>query len=204
VNLVLELANYIGIIAFAISGSMKAIKKGMDLLGVLVLGFSTALGGGIIADLLLGKIPPTNLIYLPYPLTAFVSSLFTFIFYKVFSNVSKPLLYADAIGLGAFASSGASLAYSVYPSPLLVVMIGTITAVGGGVIRGLLSNEIPLVLTREFYATAAIIGSFIFFLLRYEGISEESVFFLSFLITTGLRIFAIRMRWELPKLPSNN
>jgi len=180
VNLVLDLANYIGVTVFAISGSMKAIKKGMDLLGVLVLGFSTALGGGIIADLLLGKTPSTNLIYLPYPLTAFVSSLFTFIFYKVFSNANKPLLYADAIGLGAFASSGASLAYSVYYSPLLVVMIGTITAVGGGVIRDLLSNEIPLVLTREFYATAAIIGSFIFFLLRYEGISEEFAVFISF------------------------
>ena len=203
-NLVLELANYIGIIAFAISGSMKAIKKGMDLLGVLVLGFSTALGGGIIADLLLGKTPPINLVYLPYPLTAFISSLFTFIFYKVFSNASKPLLYADAIGLGAFASSGASLAYSIYPSPLLVVMIGTITAVGGGVIRDLLSNEIPLVLTREFYATAAIIGSFTFFLLRYEGISEEFAIFISFLITTLLRIVAIRMKWELPKLRSSS
>ena len=202
-NLVLELANYIGIIAFAISGSMKAIKKGMDLLGVLVLGFSTALGGGITADLLLGKTPPTNLVYLPYPLTAFISSLFTFIFYKVFSNVNKPLLYADAIGLGAFASSGASLAYSVYPSPLLVVMIGTITAVGGGVIRDLLSNEIPLVLTREFYASAAIIGSFTFFILKYEGVNEEYTIFISFVITTLLRIVALRMKWELPK-PLNN
>jgi len=203
VNLVLELANYIGIIAFAISGSMKAIKKGMDLLGVLVLGFSTALGGGITADLLLGKTPPTNLVYLPYPLTAFISSLFTFIFYKVFSNVNKPLLYADAIGLGAFASSGASLAYSVYPSPLLVVMIGTITAVGGGVIRDLLSNEIPLVLTREFYASAAIIGSFTFFMLKYEGVNEEYAILISFVITTLLRIVALRMKWELPK-PLNN
>ena len=198
-NLILNLANYIGIVAFAISGSMKAIRKGMDLLGVLVLGFSTALGGGIIADLLIGKTPPTNLIYLPYPLTAFASSLFTFYFCKVFKNMSKFLLYADAIGLGAFAASGASLAYSVYPSPLLVVMIGTITAVGGGVIRDILANEIPLVLTREFYASAAIIGSFIFFLLRYEGIGEEFAILSSFIITTLLRIIALKMEWELPK-----
>lgn len=198
-DLILDLANYIGIIAFAISGSMKAIRKGMDLLGVLVLGFSTALGGGIIADLLIGKTPPTNLIYLPYPLTAFVASLFTFYFCKVFRNMSKFLLYADAIGLGAFAASGASLAYSVYPSPLLVVMVGTITAVGGGVIRDILANEIPLVLTREFYASAAIIGSFIFFLLRYEGISEEVAILSSFIITALLRIIALKMGWELPK-----
>jgi len=200
VNLILELANYIGIIAFAISGSMKGIKKGMDLLGVLVLGFSTALGGGITADILLGIKPPTNLVYLPYPLTALIASFLTFLFYKIFANVGKPLLYADAIGLGAFTASGASLAYSIDPSPLLVIMIGTITAVGGGVIRDILSNEVPVILTREFYATAVIIGSGIYFLLRYEGESNYYDIIISFLITTVLRIIAMKLKWELPKV----
>ncbi|MBB5254675.1 trimeric intracellular cation channel family protein [Sulfurisphaera ohwakuensis] len=199
-NLILELANYIGIIAFAISGSMKGIKKGMDLLGVLVLGFSTALGGGITADILLGIKPPTNLVYLPYPLTALLASFLTFLFYKMFTNVGKPLLYADAIGLGAFTASGASLAYSIDPSPLLVIMIGTITAVGGGVIRDMLSNEVPVILTREFYATAVIIGSGIYFLLRYEGESNYYDIIISFLITTVLRIIAMKLKWELPKV----
>lgn len=198
-SLVLDIANYIGIVAFAVSGSMKAIKKGMDLLGVLVLGFSTALGGGIISDVLLGRIPPTNLVYLPYSLTALVTSLSTFIFYKTFTHVGKPLLYADAIGLGAFASSGASLAYSLYPSPLLVIMIGTITAVGGGIIRDLLSNEVPLVLTREFYASASILGSATLFILRYYDIASGYSVIISFLITTLLRIIALKMGWELPK-----
>ncbi|BFH74097.1 trimeric intracellular cation channel family protein [Sulfurisphaera javensis] len=201
--MILEIANYIGIIAFAISGSMKGIKKGMDLLGILVLGFSTALGGGVIADLLLGKTPPTNLTYLPYPLTALISSLITFTFYKIFANVGKPLLYADAIGLGAFAASGASLAYSIDPSPLLVIMIGSVTAVGGGVIRDLLSNEIPLVLSREFYATAAILGSSIYFILRFEGISNYYDIIISFIVTSLLRIIAMKMNWELPKAIKN-
>ncbi|MCG2909647.1 MAG: trimeric intracellular cation channel family protein [Stygiolobus sp.] len=150
--------NYIGIIAFAISGSMKAIKKGMDLLGVIILGISTSLGGGIIADILLGKTPPTNLTYYPYVLTSIISSLITFTFYKIFTNARKPLLYADVIGLSAFASSGASLAFSFSHDFLLVATIGTITAVGGGVIRDVLSAEVPLILIREFYATAAFIG----------------------------------------------
>ncbi|WP_252896722.1 trimeric intracellular cation channel family protein [Metallosphaera hakonensis] len=110
------------------------------------------------------------------------------------------MIYADAIGLGAFASSGASLAYSVDPSPLLVIMIGTITAVGGGVIRDILSNEVPLILTREFYATSVIIGSGIYFVLRYEGMSNYYDIFISFVITTTLRIMAIKMRWELPRI----
>lgn len=175
----------------------------MDILGVLVLGFSTALGGGIIADLLLGKTPPINLVYYPYPLTAFLSSLATFIFYKIFTNVKKPLIYADAIGLAAFASAGASLAYSISPNPLLVMFIGTITAVGGGVIRDILSNETPLVLRREFYATAAIIGSLIYFAVR-SVFNEASALEFSFLITLTLRILAIRFNWELPRREINS
>lgn len=178
---------------------MKAIKKGMDLLGVLVLGFSTALGGGIISDILLGKTPPTNLVYLPYPLTALVASLITFIYYKIFVNANKPLLYADALGLGAFAASGSSLAYAVEPSPLLVIMIGTITAVGGGVIRDILSNEIPVILTREFYASAAILGSSIYYVMRFLNLNVNYDIIISFLVTTIIRIIAMRLKWELPK-----
>ena len=198
-NLILDVTNYIGIIAFSIAGSIKGINKGMDLLGVLVLGFSTALGGGIIADILLGITPPTNLVYLPYPLTAFVASLFTFIFYKVFTHVQKPLLYADAIGLSAFAASGASLAYP-YHNILLVVAVGTITATGGGVIRDVLSNEIPMVLSRDFYATVAILGSLTYYVLRYVGFSDLVATTVSFLIALAIRIMAIRNKWELPKV----
>lgn len=199
-NLVLDVTNYIGIVAFSVSGAIKGIKKNMDLLGVLVLGFSTALGGGIIADLLLGKTPPTNLTYLPYPTVALLSSLCTFLFYKIFSHVQKPLLYADAIGLAAFAVSGSSLAYSVSENVLLVVTVGTITATGGGVIRDLLSNEVPMVLTKDFYATVAILGSLIYFSLRQLGYSDLVTSMVSFTITLVIRVMAIRNKWELPKI----
>lgn len=199
-NLVLDVTNYIGIVAFSVSGAIKGIKKNMDLLGVLVLGFSTALGGGIIADLLLNKTPPTNLTYLPYPTVALLSSLCTFLFYKIFSHVQKPLLYADAIGLAAFAVSGSSLAYSVSENVLLVVTVGTITATGGGVVRDLLSNEVPMVLTRDFYATVAILGSLIYFSLRQLGYSDLVTSMVSFTITLVIRVMAIRNKWELPKI----
>ena len=198
-NIVLTVTNYIGIVAFTVSGSMKAIRKGMDLLGVIVLGFVTALGGGIISNVLLGIYPPVNLTYLPYPLTAIAAGVATFVFYRFFNNVGKPLIYADAVGLGAFSASGASLAYSVSHNPLLVTLVGAITAVGGGVVRDLLANEIPMVLTREFYATAAIIGSLTYFMLRLIGLGDSTSALVSMIATIALRFVAVRFRWELPR-----
>jgi len=198
-NIVLTATNYIGIVAFAVSGSMKAIRKGMDLLGVITLGFVTALGGGIISNVLLGIYPPVNLTYLPYPLTAIAAGVATFVFYRFFNNVGKPLIYADAVGLGAFSASGASLAYSVSHNPLLVTLVGAITAVGGGVVRDLLANEIPMVLTREFYATAAIIGSLTYFMLRLIGLGDSTSALVSMIATIALRFIAVRFRWELPR-----
>ncbi|WP_291765985.1 trimeric intracellular cation channel family protein [Caldivirga sp. UBA161] len=198
-SIALTVTNYVGIVAFAVSGSIKAIRKGMDLLGIVVLGFTTALGGGIISNIILGIHPPINLTYLPYPLTAISASLATFIFYKAFSNAGKPLMYADAVGLGAFSASGASLAYSVSHNPLLVVLVGSITAVGGGVIRDLLSNEVPVILTREFYASAAILGSLVYFLLRFIGVNDASAALASMTVTIILRFMALRLKWELPR-----
>lgn len=197
-SLILLVTNYVGIIAFSVSGSLKAIEKKMDILGVLTLGFSTSLAGGILADLLLGKTPPTNLVYLPYPITAFLASLFTFIYHKRFNIRSKILLYADALGLGAFTASGASLAYSALSSPLLVIMIGIITAVGGGVLRDILANEIPLILTREFYASSAIIGSTLYYTLASLGVSTYINSTLTLFLTFMLRVLAIERGWKLP------
>ena len=198
-SIALEVSNYVGIIAFAVSGSLKAVKKGMDLLGVLVLGFVTALGGGIISDVLLGKVPPVNLTYYPYPLVAFASSLVTFFLADKIERLNHALIYADALGLSAFAVSGASLAYSVDSNFLLVISVGTITAVGGGVIRDLMANEVPMVLTREFYATAAILGSTAYFALRELGLSDAVTSTIAFSLTLALRLLAIRYRLELPR-----
>lgn len=199
-SLILLVTNYIGIVAFSASGSIKAIEKKMDILGVLTLGFSTSLAGGILADLILGKTPPTNLVYLPYPITAFLASLITFAYHKKFSVMNKALLYADALGLGAFTASGASLAFATFSSPLLVIMVGTITAVGGGVLRDILANEIPLVLTKEFYATSAIIGSSVYYVFAVLGVpnylNSSYVLFLTFF----LRVLAIKMKWKLPSI----
>jgi|BEDMetMinimDraft_2_1075160.scaffolds.fasta_scaffold07454_2 uncharacterized membrane protein YeiH len=199
-NLALEISNVVGIIAFAIAGSIKAVNKQMDLLGALVMGFSSSLAGGIVADLLLGMSPPSNLTYLPYPALAFSSSVAGFVFKKKISKISRPLLYADAIGLGAFAASGSSLAFSIRPEPLLVIMVGTITAVGGGVVRDILANEVPMIMEREFYASAALIGSTAYFLLRVLlGLGDPTASTVTFALTLTLRVSAIHLGWKLPR-----
>jgi uncharacterized membrane protein YeiH len=197
-NLLLAVTNVVGIIAFSVAGSLKAIERRMDLLGVLTLGFSTSLAGGIIADVLLGKFPPSNLTEVQYPAIAIVSSAMTFAFFRKVSKLRRPLLYADALGLGAFTASGASLAYSVDPNPVLVTLVGTITAVGGGVLRDVLANEVPLVLTRDFYATAAIIGSLTYYALAYLGLFRGYLTAVVLLLTFALRVAAIRGNWRLP------
>ncbi|WP_048098875.1 trimeric intracellular cation channel family protein [Candidatus Acidianus copahuensis] len=197
----LEVTNFIGIVAFSIAGSIKGIEKRMDLLGILTLGFSSSLAGGIIADILLGIHPPVNLVYIPYPTVAFLSSLFTFFLYRKIT-IKNPLLYADALGLGAFTASGASLAYSVDPRPLLVIIVGTVTSVGGGVLRDILANEIPLILTKEFYASASIVGSSVYFLLMLVRFPPGEASILVLFLTFLLRIIAIRFKWELPRIKS--
>ncbi|MCI4455101.1 MAG: trimeric intracellular cation channel family protein [Sulfolobus sp.] len=197
-DLLLTVTNVVGIIAFSVAGSLKAIEKRMDLLGVLTLGFSTSLAGGITADVLLGKVPPSNLTEVQYPAIAIVTSALTFAFFRKVSKLMRPLLYADALGLGAFTASGASLAYSVDPNPVLVTLVGTITAVGGGVLRDVLANEVPLVLTREFYATAAIIGSLTYYALAYLGLFRGYLTAVVLLLTFALRVAAIRRNWRLP------
>ncbi|MCG2889153.1 MAG: trimeric intracellular cation channel family protein [Sulfolobales archaeon] len=199
-DLLLAVTNVVGIIAFSVAGSLKAIERRMDLLGVLTLGFSTSLAGGIIADVLLGKFPPSNLTEVQYPAIAIISSAMTFAFFRKVSKLRRPLLYADALGLGAFTASGASLAYSVDPNPVLVTLVGTITAVGGGVLRDVLANEIPLVLTRDFYATAAIIGSLTYYALAYLGLFRGYLTAVVLLLTFALRVAAIRGNWRLPTI----
>lgn len=199
-DLLLAVTNVVGIIAFSVAGSLKAIERRMDLLGVLTLGFSTSLAGGIIADVLLGKFPPSNLTEVQYPAIAIVSSALTFAFFRKLSKLRRPLLYADALGLGAFTASGASLAYSVDPNPVLVTLVGTITAVGGGVLRDVLANEVPLVLTRDFYATAAIIGSLAYYALAYLGLFSGYLTAIVVLLTFVLRVAAIRRNWRLPTI----
>lgn len=166
VSLLINVLNYVGIIAFATSGAFKAYEKGLDILGGIVLGSSVALAGGIIRDVLLGIFPPTNIVYLPYAVTAITASIVAYAFYPLVPRFREAFLYADAVGLGTFAAVGAEIAYQHSLNILGIILMAAITATGGGVVRDVLAGEVPVIFRRDIYATIAMLGGILYVILR--------------------------------------
>lgn len=145
---------------FALEGAFAAIQGNLDVLGMAVLAFATALGGGILRDLLIGSIPPNSIRDWRYGATAFAAGAFVFVGYRHLSHVPAMwILTLDAAGLGLFAVAGAAKALDLGIHPLLSILMGGITGVGGGTIRDILLARVPAVLHSDIYATAALLGA---------------------------------------------
>ncbi len=195
----LYLLDLIGTAAFAASGAWAGVRRGMDLFGVLVLGMVTAIGGGTLRDLLLGDLPPfclQNEIYLWLPL---IVSLLVFFSHRLFPKIENPLLYFDAVGLGTFVVIGTGKALSFSIGPIGAVLLGAMTGTAGGVIRDVLSNEVPLIMRREIYASACVFGGALMVLLQWLAAPKELTLLLAATSVIGLRLLAIRYNWSLPK-----
>ncbi|HZD54778.1 MAG TPA: TRIC cation channel family protein [Candidatus Aquicultoraceae bacterium] len=194
-----------GTLAFAMAGAFKAIRKKLDLLGILVLGFATAMGGGVVRDALLHRTPvafTTNLYAVFSLLGCFLASAWHFAAKgRRFLDEDRAFLIVDALGLAVFAVIGATAAADAGLKPWGVVVLGGVTGVGGGAIRDVLVMEIPMVLHADFYATAALLGGFSFVLLPAAGFDRPVVSAAAFLTTFLLRTAAIFRGWSLPKLP---
>jgi uncharacterized membrane protein YeiH len=201
----LEFFVAVGTIAFAMSGAFKAVRHEFDVLGLLVLGFATALGGGLIRDVLLHRTPTAFIDIGPavYALTGCLIVLFSHWLSKKVWGLAEPesrtFLVLDAIGLAAFTVIGASAGAQAGLNAFGVVMLAALTGVGGGMIRDLLAGETPLVLKADFYATATIIGGIIFFLLDWLAVAPAANSAITFAITLLLRLLAIQYKWQLPK-----
>lgn len=188
-----------GIFVFALEGGMAAIRGGLDLLGILVLAFATALGGGIVRDLMIGAVPPATLKDWRYPVTAFVGGLSVFFLHRAADGIPpNVLLILDAAGLASFAVAGAQKALNYGLHPLVSILMGGVTAVGGGTIRDMLLAEVPMVLKSEVYATGALAGAAVVVLCRRVGLSEFWSGMLGGAVCFGLRILAVARNWNLP------
>ena len=192
VNLIINIFNYIGIVAFAASGAFKAYEKDLDILGGIVLGSSVALAGGIIRDVLIGVFPPTNIVYLPYPVTAIIASLVAYVFYPLIAKYRNALMYADAIGLGTFSAVGAEIAAEHGLNVLGVILMAAVTAAGGGVVRDILAGEIPTIFKRDIYATVAMLGGIIYLGFRFLLGSETAVLATAIIIVITRFIIIMR------------
>lgn len=204
---VLSVLEIIGVVAFALSGAMIAIKSEMDIFGVCVLGVTTAVGGGIIRDLLLGIAPPSMLLNPLAALIAVCVSVFVFLpFVQRFFHSGKHKLYdrlvliADSIGLGVFTVMGVNICYSSYETPTLFmsVFLGVITGVGGGVLRDVMSKNKPYIFVKHFYACASIAGALACAILR-TYVNELIATVAGMLLVVSLRLLAATLHWKLPK-----
>jgi uncharacterized membrane protein YeiH len=152
----------VGVFVFAISGGLVAVKKRLDVFGVIVLACAAALGGGIVRDLMIGSVPPVGISDWRLVTAAALGGLATFFFQPGIERISRLVRILDAGGLAAFAVSGSlKAATTLDVAPIAAVLVGVISAVGGGVVRDLLADQVPEVLRRELYAIPALIGSII-------------------------------------------
>lgn len=194
----LYLLDMIGTAAFAASGAWAGIRREMDLFGVMVLGMVTAIGGGTLRDILLGDIPPFCLKDETYLWLSAIVSLTIFFSHRRLTLLKHPLLYFDAIGLGTFVVIGTGKALSFELGPFGAVLMGVMTGTAGGLIRDVLSSQVPLILRKEIYASACLAGGILMVLLSHTSLPRE----LTLILTAGsvilLRIMAIHRNWSLP------
>ncbi|EHM10353.1 putative membrane protein [Thermanaerovibrio velox DSM 12556] len=188
----------LGTAAFAASGALTGVKKGFDLFGVCVLGLVTAVGGGITRDILSGNLPPLALRDPYYCLIAVATSVLVFIRPLPILKMDKLIVLMDAVGLGAFSAGGGMLAINMgFQSAFTVTAMGVITAVGGGILRDVLSGSTPLIFHREVYAVAALAGSATLLPIT-RALSGEHAMYLCMMITTVSRIYCATKGIHLP------
>ena len=189
----LELA---GTFAFAISGATAARQRSF---GILAIAFVVACGGGIVRDLCIGAIPPAGLTNWRYLVVAIVATGLTVGLFPVVQRLKRPVLLFDALGLSLFAVTGAQKALSYGHNGEVAVLLGIATAVGGGVMRDILLNRVPVILEKEIYASVALLGAVIVVLGNMlKWVSGDWVAIIALTVGFTLRLLALRYHWNLP------
>ena len=193
-----QLLDLAGVAVFAISGVLAARSRGLDLFGVIVIAAITAVGGGTLRDLLLNRYPIFWMTNAHYLTVIIVSALLTVGYVRVRPPPGNALLVADALGLALFALYGAQVAEVAQCPPIIVVLMGTMTGVAGGVLRDVITAQVPLILRRDIYATAAIVGVALYLLLQALGLQRSWAFGAGMVVVVALRLLAIRWGLQLP------
>ena len=194
------LLDIVGVFAFGLSGGLVAVRKRLDLFGVLVLAGATALGGGVLRDLLIGAIPPVGISDWRLIAAALTAGLVTFVYHPGVERLSRLVKVLDAVGLAVFAVGGALIALAM-PGipPLAAIIVGTLTAVGGGVLRDVLVGQVPEVLRRELYALPALFGATIVVVAYQMGFISPFVVWGAAALVFGIRMVAIVLHLNAPQ-----
>lgn len=196
----IQILDLFGTMAFAVTGAFKAIEHKSDIVGIIILSTTTGVAGGVIRDIIFGKFPPTVVINPLYLIVTVVTGIVIFILYPSIKIHWNLFLKFDAVGLGVFTIIGASIAYNIFGLNFLTMAFaGVLTAVGGGILRDVFVNEVPLVFVKELYASTSFIGVIILFVMLVMGINLYSATIPSILAVTSIRLLAIKYNWNLPR-----
>ena len=198
-NIVYSL-DIIGTFAFAISGALVAMKKEFDLFGVAIIAFVTAVGGGMLRDILIDAHPINWIGDLNYLWTIMIAVVFTFLFRSKIAPLRKTFFLFDTIGIAVFTLLGLQKGLSFDLHPIIALIMGMISAVFGGVIRDVLTNQVPLIFKKEIYALACLIGGVVYLLGIKFSISSSISFVISVFVIIIIRLIVVKFNLELPKV----
>ena len=213
VEIVLNVLSAIGVVAFSVAGALVAIDHRVDMFGVVTLAAITSFGGGLTRDLLMGKLPPTlftDRFYLVLAGVSVLTALIVFTVARVFQQkfvereklIDRITNIFDAVAIGVFATTGAKTVMDftgTTENAFLVLTLGSLTAVGGSIIRDVLICEVPFVLKKRIYVLAVLAGAGLYYLLVRLGAAEIPALVAGTLLTFGLRMMATVFRWNLPR-----
>ncbi|AXB56999.1 trimeric intracellular cation channel family protein [Flavobacterium fluviale] len=192
-----HLLDIIGTMAFAMSGALTAMHKKLDPFGVFIIAFVTAVGGGTLRDVLIGRTPVGWMRDMQYVYVIILGFFLAIIFRKKFDKLRTSLFLFDTIGLGVFTLIGLEKGIMIGLHPGICIALGTMTACFGGVIRDILCNEIPNVFREEIYATICIFGGFVFFGLRTLNLNVDVLYLVTSLVIIVIRLLAVKYKWHL-------
>ena len=195
-----QLLEIIGTMAFAMSGALTAMNKKMDPFGVFIIAFVTAVGGGTLRDVLIGRTPVGWMLDIRYVYLIIVGFVLAILFRKKFDRLRTSLFLFDTIGLGVFTLIGLEKGINIGLHPVICIALGTITACFGGVIRDILCTEIPVIFRREIYAPICIFGGIVFFLLRKLNLENDFLYLATSIIIITISLMAVKFKWYLPTL----
>lgn len=200
-SIIIFVLDLFGTAAFAVTGALRAIEHKYDIVGIIILATVTGILGGVMRDAILGIFPPHNFSDTIHIVLTTITAIIIFFLYHRTKKYENLFNIFDAVGLGVFTFTGASIAYSLYSTNVVLIVISSLlTAFGGGILRDLFVREPPIVFTKEVYAVASFIGVIIFLILVNLKIQFEYTAIAVIFVTTGIRLISIRLNLNLPKV----
>lgn len=190
----------LGTLAFAFSGALAGFNKRMDVFGIFVIAFVTAMGGGMLRDMLIGNTPVVWMKDLTYLLIIALGAFTAIIFRKKLMYLRKSLFLFDTIGLGIFTIIGIEKGIEAGLHPVVCITLGTMAACFGGVVRDILCNDIPVIFRKEIYATICILGGIVFFILKEINLTNDLIYLFTSSLIIIIRLVVVIKKWRLPRI----